>query len=84
MKIALCFSGQPRFIKESASLVKENIGIVPKEYVTDSVDDWKMIGIVNMKFNRMILYNQSVLHSAYVKPGMFEKNLYRINQQFYI
>ena len=25
MKIALCFSGQPRFIKESASLIKENI-----------------------------------------------------------
>ena len=25
MKIALCFSGQPRFIKESASLIKENV-----------------------------------------------------------
>ena len=25
MKIALCFSGQPRFIEESAPLVKENI-----------------------------------------------------------
>lgn len=79
-----CNGGTGFYEYKNKSLVKENIGIVPKEYVTDSVDDWKLIGIADMKFNRMILYNQSVLHSAYVKPGMFEKDLYRINQQFYI
>lgn len=54
------------------------------EYITDSIGDYKMIGIVPMKFNRMVLYNQSVLHTAYVKPHMFREDLYRINQQFFI
>ena len=38
------------------------------EYINDSIMDWKLIGIAPMKFNRMVLYNQAVLHSAYVKP----------------
>lgn len=54
------------------------------EYITDSIGDFKLIGIAPMKFNRMVLYNQSVLHTAYVKPHMFVGDLYRINQQFFI
>jgi len=54
------------------------------EYITDSVGDWKLVGIAPMKYNRMVLYNQNVLHTAYVKPDMFTNNLYRINQQFFI
>ena len=54
------------------------------EYINDSVMDWKMIGMVPMIFNRMVLYNQAVLHSAYVKPHMFIGDMYRLNQQFFI
>ena len=54
------------------------------EYISDSVMDWKMIGMVPMIFNRMVLYNQAVLHSAYVKPHMFIGDMYRLNQQFFI
>lgn len=54
------------------------------EYINDSVMDWKMIGMVPMIFNRMVLYNQAVLHSAYVKPHMFVGDMYRLNQQFFI
>ena len=54
------------------------------EYISDSVMDWKMIGMVPMIFNRMVLYNQAVLHSAYVKPHMFVGDMYRLNQQFFI
>jgi len=32
----------------------------------------------------MVLYNQAVLHTAYVKPGMFVDDNYRMNQQFFI
>jgi hypothetical protein len=54
------------------------------QYITDSIGDFKMIGMVPMIFNRMVLYNQSKLHTAYVKPEMFTGNLYRLNQQFFI
>tara|TARA_R110000782_G_scaffold59839_4_gene123942 strand:+ start:10280 stop:10999 length:720 start_codon:yes stop_codon:yes gene_type:complete len=53
-------------------------------YITDSSHDWEMIGMIPMSFNRMILYNQAVLHTAYVKPGMFVNDNYRMNQQFFI
>ena len=54
------------------------------KYITDSTHDWKMTGMVPMKFNRMVLYLQNVWHSAYVKPGMFTDDVYRLNQQFFI
>ena len=54
------------------------------EYINDSIMDWKLIGMAPMKFNRMVLYNQAVLHSAYVKPHMFTGDTYRLNQQFFI
>jgi hypothetical protein len=40
--------------------------------------------MVPMQYNRMVLYNQSLLHSAYVKPSMFTDKNYRINQQFFM
>lgn len=52
-------------------------------YITDSVGDWEMIGIAEMVYNRMVLYNQNALHTAYIKPDMFV-DTYRINQQFFI
>ena len=54
------------------------------KYITDSIGDWEMTGMVPMKFNRMVLYPQNMLHTAYVKQGMFYDNLYRLNQQFFI
>jgi hypothetical protein len=54
------------------------------QYITDSSHDWEMIGMIPMQFNRMVLYNQAVLHTAYVKPGMFVNDNYRMNQQFFI
>ena len=53
-------------------------------YINDSIHDWDMIGMVPMQFNRMVLYNQAMLHSAYVKSGMFTDSVYRLNQQFFI
>lgn len=68
--------------------IKHTLDIAGKmhvsEYITDSIVDWELLGIAHMKFNRMVLYNQAVLHTAYVKPHMFRDKLYRINQQFFI
>lgn len=58
---------------------------VPKtKYITDSDGDWEMLYLAEMKFNRMILYEQNILHTAYVKPGMFENGVYRLLQMFFI
>ena len=54
------------------------------QYVTDSVGDFEMIGMAPMLFNRMVLYKQEALHTAYVKPGMFRGDVHRLNQQFFI
>lgn len=59
-------------------------GTEPTEYITDSVGAWELTGIAEMKFNRMVLYNQSMLHTAYIKPGMFKDDVWRLNQQFFI
>lgn len=52
-------------------------------YITDSEGDWDLIYLAEMKYNRMIMYQQNIYHSAYVKPGMF-KDFYRLNQMFFI
>jgi hypothetical protein len=59
-------------------------GSVPRTtFITDSVGDWEMIYLAEMKYNRMIVYQQNILHSAYIKPGWFE-DYYRLNQMFFI
>lgn len=59
-------------------------GTVPRTtFIYDSVGDWEMIYLAEMKFNRMIIYQQNILHSAYIKPGWFT-DYYRLNQMFFI
>jgi hypothetical protein len=58
--------------------------VPPTHFVVDDEGDFKLVKILEMKFNRMILYGQAIYHSAYIKPGMFTGNTYRLNQQFFI
>ena len=58
--------------------------ILMDHYVTDSEADWEMLDLVEMKFNRFVLYPQLQYHTAYIKPGMFVNGNYRINQVFFI
>ena len=32
-------------------------GKLSQKYISDTIHDWEMIGMVPMKFNRMVLYN---------------------------
>ncbi len=57
---------------------------IQEQYVTDSVGPWEQIFLAEMKFNRFVLYEQNILHTAYIKPGMFENDLYRLVQMFFI
>lgn len=58
--------------------------IKPTKFVIEDEGDWKKIHLVEMKYNRMILYQQNIFHSAYIHDKMFTNNIYRLNQQFFI
>jgi len=58
--------------------------IKPDHFIVDSVGGWKLEYLAEMKFNRMVLYPQAVYHTAYIKPGMYTGDNYRINQVFFI
>lgn len=58
--------------------------IKPTKFVIEDEGDWKKICLIEMKYNRMILYQQNIFHSAYIDEKMFTNNTYRLNQQFFI
>lgn len=78
-----CFTDRVQLINGDIGMDVTGTTKVTK-YITDSSHDWKMIGMVPMQYNRMVLYNQALLHTAYVTPSMFTDTIYRINQQFFI
>ena len=58
--------------------------ILPSEYIIEDIGDWKKMCMIDMKFNRMVLYSQALYHTAYVIKEMFQNNNVRINQMFFI
>ena len=79
------YDGKPYYDDPYSQKTLDTAGKFPvTEYITDSIGNFKMIGLVPMVFNRMVLYNQAHLHTAYVKPHMFVDDTYRLNQQFFI
>lgn len=60
-------------------------GTIPVDhYVTDNEGDWEMLELIEMKYNRFVMYPQWQYHTAYIKPDMFVDGTYRINQCFFI
>ena len=59
-------------------------GIWREEIVTDSVGPWELVHLAKMKYNRMIMYPDNILHGSYDKPGWFEGDTYRLVQVFFI
>jgi hypothetical protein len=77
--------GGTSFYTFNGSQEGPDIGIgLQNSYVTDSVGPWDMIFLAEMKFNRFVLYEQNILHTAYIKPGMFENDIHRLAQMFFI
>ena len=46
----------------------------PDFYVGNGDNQWELIGKVNMKFNRMVLYPENIFHSAFLEKNDFMKN----------
>ena len=79
-----CQGGTGFYTYNGMQVNPDQDGIWRKEHVTDSVGPWELIHLAEMKYNRMIMYPDQVLHSAYDKPGWFEGDNYRLVQVFFI
>ena len=53
-----------------------------KDFVTDSNEEWELIDLIPMKFNRAIFYPGNIFHSGYIKRDWFLDN-YRITQNIF-
>ena len=40
-------------------------------YITEPTPDWELLGLVEMRYNRLILYNGRCFHSGYIRDGDF-------------
>ena len=59
-------------------------GVWREDFVDDSIGPWDLIHLAEMKYNRMIMYPDNILHGAYDKPGYFEDDIYRLGQTFFV
>lgn len=46
--------------------------------------NWEKLYNVEMKFNRLILYRQNILHTPYITPNTFTDETPRLNQMFFM
>ena len=79
-----CKGGTGFYTYKGQQVNPHQSGIWDKEFVDDSIGPWELIHLAEMKYNRMIMYPDSILHGAYDKPGYFEDDLYRLVQTFFI
>ena len=42
-----------------------------KDFITESNDDWELLDLIEMKFNRMIIYPPNIYHSGYINRKDF-------------
>jgi hypothetical protein len=56
---------------ESMQAVMSSALRPPRGFITDSTDDWECLALVEMRYNRLILYSGRLFHSGYVRDGDF-------------
>jgi hypothetical protein len=64
-----------------------NLDIELKEYqhyVQESDEHWTKQYLAEMKFNRLVIYKQNVLHTPYILPNTFTDESPRLIQMFFI
>ena len=53
------------------------------EYINDGNEFWELLEIVEMRPNRIAIFDARVFHSQHIKQGQFD-NVYRVNQIIYL
>jgi len=51
-------------------------------YINEGNDYWELMYLVEMKFNRLVIFDGRIPHSQYIKDGTFEETI-RLNQIAY-
>jgi hypothetical protein len=70
--------------KTDAWLKKKNKYPYYDNYITDSEEEWELIHLAEMKYNRFVMYPANIYHTGYIKPGMFTGDTWRLVQMFFI
>ena len=47
----------------------------PTGYITESTADWELVDLVEMKYNRLVMYNGRLFHSGYLNEGDFDQTM---------
>ncbi len=45
----------------------------PTGFVLDSTDDWELIELVEMRYNRLVMFDGCLFHSGYLRDGAFKE-----------
>lgn len=54
-----------------------------KEFITDSNEDWELTNMIEMKYNRLVLYEGDLFHAVYFKKNWY-KDLFRVTQTWFM
>lgn len=52
------------------------------KFLTETDQDWELVEVIEMKYNRFVLYKSNIYHSPYIKSEWFH-DYYRLNQVFF-
>ena len=63
-------------------MTKIDIEKLSGEWLVDTNNEWELLHLVPMKFNRAIFYPSSIFHSAYIKENYFTET-YRLTQSIF-
>ncbi len=58
----------------------------PDGFISETNQDWELTSLVEMQFNRLLIYNGKVFHSGYIQDGQFGEGLEerRLTLNFFI
>lgn len=66
------------------SNIDPDLTIYDRYLLESDGEHWEKIFQIEMKFNRLILYRQNILHTPYIMPNTFTDERPRLNQMFFM
>ena len=63
----------------NTAILKPEYAAPENQYINDGNDFWELLYLIDMKPNRLVIFDGRMFHSQHIKPGEFV-DYYRINQ----
>jgi len=72
--------------EELIEWVMASPGLPPRGFITESNEEWEITKLIEMKYNRLIMYDARLFHSGYIRERDFGERLEtrRLTQAFFI